>query len=82
MGRNSKQTKNIWATWQDQLFLAQRAKKDSTKGQSPLQEPEVGPCSRPYLLVVIVIGNMYAQYSLDNYTVYYTALAGGMNVVQ
>ena len=28
--------------------------------------------------LVIVIGNMYAEYSLDKYTVYYTVLSGVM----
>ena len=32
-------------------FFAGRAKKASAKGRSPLQEQEVGPHSRPYLLV-------------------------------
>ena len=35
-------------------FFARRAKKASAKGGSPPQELEVGPHSRPYLLVVII----------------------------
>ena len=33
-------------------FFAQRTKKDSAEGRSPLQELEVGPLSGPYLLVL------------------------------
>ena len=36
-------------------FFAQRAKKASAKGQSPPQELEVGPRSKPYLLVQVQI---------------------------
>ena len=36
-------------------FFAQRAKKASAVGRSPLQELEVGPRSGPYLLVVIYL---------------------------
>ena len=34
-------------------LFARTAKKASAKGQSPLQEPEVGPHSGPYLLVAM-----------------------------
>ena len=54
----------IYACRKVMPFSGTGQKKASSKGQSPPQELNVGLCSRPYLLVVIVIviviGNLYA----------------------